>query len=123
MKRVHNDQGTATKSNASGSPPPANAPKGRKRKTETADDAFREKPLKKISTPPVFVQPQEPSLTDRYSESTHRLRDIVKQLNDPRNASNMILLRSASDCIKVMAQMTQRINTAPEMNLSQQQIG
>jgi hypothetical protein len=62
-------------------------------------------------------------LIDRYVQSQQKHLEIAKQLSDPRNASNMALLRSASDCIKVMAQTTQRINAAPAMNFSQQQTG
>jgi hypothetical protein len=122
MKRVHNDPGTSPKGNASGSPPPSTAPaRGKKRKPEASDAPFAERALKKISTPPVFgVQTQEPSLVERYIEAGQKLLEIVKQLNDPRNTSNMTLLRSASNCIKVMARTTQRINATPASNFKQQ---
>jgi hypothetical protein len=117
MKRVHNDLGTSTNSNASGSPPPSNLPRGKKRKGEATEDPVMENALKRIATPPVVaVQPGEPSLFDHYSQSKQRLSEITRQLNDPLNANSITLLRSASDCIKVMAKTTQRINTAPDMN-------
>jgi hypothetical protein len=125
MKRVHDDPGTSTKSNASGSPPPINfQTRGKKRKAEPNDGTVVEKASKRNTTPPaVAVHPQEPSLTERYLQSEQKLLEIVKQLNDPRNASNMTLLRSASDCIKVMAQTTQRINAAPVLTFAKQQVG
>jgi len=123
MRRVHNDPGP-TKSNASGSPPPSAAPvRKNKRKAEVIETATTEKAVKRVATPPVTArQPKEPSLIDHYHDSERKLLDVVKQLHDPRNANSMDLLRSASDCIKVMAQTTQRINAAPAMtqNFSQQ---
>lgn len=72
--------------------------------------------MKRIATPPVVTrQPQEPSLIDRYHTSEQQLLETVKQLHDPRNSSNMTLLRNANDCIKVMVQTTQRINAAPAL--------
>jgi hypothetical protein len=127
MRRVHNDPGP-TKSSTSGSPPPSNGPvRGRnKRKAEASDATAVEKPLKRIATPPVVArQPFEPSLVDRYLSSEQRLLETVKQLHDPTNSSNMTLLRNASNCIKVMAQTTQRINSAPAIKreFSQQSSG
>ena len=123
MRRVHNDPGP-TKSSTSGSPPPSNGPvRGRsKRKAEVSDATAVEKPLKRIATPTVMV---EPSLVDRYLSNEQRLRETVKQLHDPTNSSNMALLRNASNCIKAMAQTTQRINSAPAMKreFSQQSSG
>lgn len=114
MKRVHNDPGQP-KSNASGSPPPAAAPvtKTKKRKAGEIPDAM-EKSQKRNTTPPAVVrQPQGPSLVERYQEKHQKLVDTVTQLNDPRNASNMDLLRTANETIKVMVQTIQRINVAP----------
>lgn len=127
MRRVHNDPGPS-KSSASGSPPPSGGTgRGRnKRKVEVSDSAVMEKPLKRIATPPAMIRQQvEPSLVDRYHSSEKRLLETVKQLHDPRNSANMALLRNASDCIKVMAQTTQRINSAPAIkrNFSQQSSG
>lgn len=122
MKRVHNHPGP-TKSSGSGSPPPSNGSnRGKnKRKAEVSEPTPVEKAIKRIATPPVAVR-QEPSLMDHYHQSERKLLDVVKRLHDPRNARNMEMLRNASDCIKVMAQTTQRINTAPTMerNSSQQ---
>jgi hypothetical protein len=117
MRRVHNDPGPS-KSSASGSPPPSSAPaRGRnKRKADASDATAVEKPVKRIATPPaVMRQPLEPGLVDRYLSSEQELLETVKQLHDPRNTKNMLLLRSANDCLKVMAQTTQRINSAPAM--------
>jgi hypothetical protein len=127
MRRVHNDPGP-TKSSGSGSPPPSSGPaRGRnKRKADVNVPSPLEKPSKRIVTPPAVVrQPLEPSLVDRYHTSEQKLLETVKQLHDPRNSGNMSLLRSASDCIKVMAQTTQRINSAPPMKrgFSQQSSG
>ncbi|KAH8596926.1 hypothetical protein B0O99DRAFT_508991, partial [Bisporella sp. PMI_857] len=118
MRRVHNHSGP-TKSSASDSPPPSSAPpRGKnKRKAEVAESV----PAKRIATPPV-VMPKEPSLLEHYHESQRKLLDVVKQLHDPKNANNMDMLRNAGDCIKMMAQTTQRINSSPAMsrNASQQ---
>ena len=123
MQRVHNDPGP-TKSSTSGSPPPSNTPaRGRnKRKAEVSEAAAVEKTVKRIATPPAMA---EPSLVDRYLTNEQRLRDTVKQLRDPTNSSNMVLLRNASHYIKVMEQTTQRINSAPAMKreFSQQSSG
>jgi hypothetical protein len=115
MRRVHNDPGPP-KSNASGSPPPSTGPvRGKnKRKVESPDSTSVEKVVKRIATPDA-IRPQEPSLVDHYRQSNMKLLEVVKQLGDPRNANNMDMLRNASDCIKVMAQTTQRINSAPPM--------
>jgi hypothetical protein len=120
MKRVHNDQGPA-KSNASGSPPPSNGisngnTRNKKRKTDTTD-ASTEKNLKRVATPPIAAA-QEPSLIERYHQSEQKLLETVKQLHNPKNPKNMALLRNASDCLKVMAQMTQRVNAAPAIGRS-----
>ena len=126
MKRVHNDPGHPPKSNASGSPPASGPPtKNRKRKASdlTTDAAFMEKPQKRNATPPAVTrQPQEPSLVDRYQEKHGKLLETVAKLQDPKNADNMALLRNATDCLKVMAQTTQRIHSAPTMghNFNQQ---
>jgi len=127
MKRVHNDPGHQPKSNASGSPPASGpAPKSKKRKaSEAANDApSMEKPQKRNTTPPAVArQPQEPSLVDRYQEKQQILLETVAKLQDPRNADNMALLRNANDCIKVMVQTTQRINSAPVGQTSNEQSG
>jgi hypothetical protein len=116
MKRVHNDPGTSTKSNASGSTPPPNAhARSKKRKAEANEDPYVEKASKRsVTSPVVAVQPQEPT------QSAQRLLEIAKQLNDPRNASNMKLLLSAGNCIQVMAQ---RVTGHPAINFSKQQTG
>lgn len=116
MRRVHNDPGPA-KSTASGSPPPFSLTvRGRnKRKSDAADVASEEKVKKVATAAAVTRQLQEPSLIDHYNQSKLKLLDVVKQLDDPRNAKNMDMLRNASDCLKVMAQTTQRIIAAPAM--------
>ncbi|KAG0645373.1 zinc finger protein [Hyphodiscus hymeniophilus] len=120
MKRVHNDPGTSPKGNAGGSPPPSSAPtRAKKRKLEASDPAFADKVVKRTTTSTVAVQAQEPTMVERYNQSEQTLREIVKQLSDPRNANNMNLLRSASECIKVMAQATQRINPNGTLNFKQ----
>ncbi|KAL2068953.1 hypothetical protein VTL71DRAFT_15291 [Oculimacula yallundae] len=127
MKRVHNDPGQApSKSNASGSPPPSGAIKGKKRKADSAEPPLMDKAPKRIATPPVVArQPQEPSLIDRYHEKHQSLLALVSQLGDPTHEDNIDLLRSAMDCIKVMAHATQRIKAAPNMgqNMQSQQSG
>jgi hypothetical protein len=55
-------------------------------------------------------------LIDRYCQSELRLLEIAKQLNGPLNANSMTLLCSANDCIKVLVQITQRINAGPGMD-------
>ncbi|KAN0090196.1 hypothetical protein V8E51_018775 [Hyaloscypha variabilis] len=127
MKRVHNDPGHQPKSNASGSPPasgPATKSKKRKASEATNDAPFMEKPQKRNTSPPAVTrQQQEPSLVDRYQEKQQILLETVAKLQDPRNADNMTLLRNANDCIKVMVQTTQRINSAPVGQNSNQQSG
>ena len=127
MKRVHNDPGQAqTKSNASASPPPPGSVKSKKRKVDSIESSIVEKTPKRIATPPIVVhQPQEPSLIDRYQEKYQSLQALVIQLCDPARGDNIALLRSANDCIKVMAHASQRINAAPVMgqNLFTQQSG
>ncbi|KAK0109844.1 hypothetical protein ONS95_002515 [Cadophora gregata] len=117
MKRVHNDPGQAqSKSNASASPPPSGSIKNKKRKADSVESSVMYKAPKRISTPPAVIrQPQEPSLIDRYQEKHQALQDLVNQLVDPTRVDNISLLRNAMDCIKVMAQTTQRINAAPVM--------
>jgi hypothetical protein len=68
---------------------------------------------------------QEPTLMERYAEKQRLLLTTVQKLADPKLADNMTLLREAMDCIKVMAQTTQRINAAPAMGrgFSQQSSG
>jgi hypothetical protein len=124
MKRVHNDPGQP-KSNASGSPPASGpAAKGKKRKAgDTPDAPYTEKSQRRNVSPPALNrQPQEPSLVDRYNEKHQILVETAAKLQDPRNAENMLLLRNANDCIKVMVQTTQRIRSAPSMgqNFTQQ---
>lgn len=110
MKRVHNDQGASPKN---GSPPPSNAPaRGKKRKVEPNDNPVARATKRDPSPPAVAVKPQEPSLADRWTQSGQTLLEIAKQLNDPMNAGNMTLLGSASDCLKVMAQTTRRLNAS-----------
>jgi hypothetical protein len=83
-----------------------------------------EKPQKRNTSPPAVTrQQQEPSLVDRYQEKQQILLETVAKLQDPRNADNMTLLRNANDCIKVMVQTTQRINSAPVGQNSNQQSG
>jgi hypothetical protein len=125
MKRVHNDPGQPK--SASGSPPASGpTPKNKKRKlSEAANDApSMEKPQKRSTTPPAVArQPQEPSLVDRYQEKHQKLLETVTKLQDPRNADNMALLRTANDCMKVMVQTTQHIHSAPMGQASNEQSG
>ena len=126
MKRVHNDPGQTSKSNASTSPPASGPPaRNRKRKASdlTAETPFMEKPQKRNATPPAVIpQPQEPSLVDRYQEKYQILLETVAKLEDPKNTENMELLRNANAHIKVMVQTTQRIHSAPAIgqNFNQQ---
>lgn len=125
MRRVHNDPGP-TRSSASGSPSPPSIGSVRgknKRKAESTDTATVGKPVKKVANAEVIAcRPKEPSLVDHYQQSKRRLLEVVKQLDDPKSANNMDMLRNATRCIKVMAQTTQRINNPPPMSrtLSQQ---
>jgi hypothetical protein len=117
MKRVHNDPGQP-KSNASGSPPASGPPtKGKKRKAgDNPDATFNEKSQKRNATPPALNrQAREPSLVDRFQEKQQTLLETIAKLQDPRNPETMVLLRSANDCVKVMVQTHQRINSAPAM--------
>ncbi|KAL5317695.1 hypothetical protein ACEPPN_014793 [Leptodophora sp. 'Broadleaf-Isolate-01'] len=125
MKRVHNDPGQAqSKSNASASPPPSGSIKSKKRKVDNVEPSIMDKAPKRIATPPAVVQ-QEPSLIDRYQEKHQSLQALVNQLYDPTRGDNMVSLRKAMDCIKVMAQTAHSINAAPVMgqNMFTQQSG
>ncbi|KAH8820035.1 hypothetical protein F5884DRAFT_865705 [Xylogone sp. PMI_703] len=121
MKRVHNDPGTSSRSDPeSKSLSPGGIHKGsRKRKTETGDARIHKAgQVKKVQAPRQVsprVQPRpasspESNLIDRYRQTEQRLLETVKQLHDPKNASNMQFLRDATECIKLMAQTTQRIH-------------
>ncbi|RFU34599.1 hypothetical protein B7463_g1735, partial [Scytalidium lignicola] len=121
MKRVHNDPGTSSRSDPdSKSQSSTGTHKGsRKRKTETSDTRLHKAgQVKKVQAPRQVsprVQPRpasspESSLIDRYRQTEQRLLETVKQLHDPKNASNMRFLRDATECIKLMAQTTQRIH-------------
>lgn len=107
-RRVHSDPGQP-KSNASSSPPPTY--RGRN-KRKAGVEIINDKALKRIATPPV---PTEPSLVDHYRQNEQKLHNLVSQLQEqgPKNGGNMELLRNVSDCVRVMAQTTQRINSAP----------
>ncbi|PQE11372.1 c2h2 transcription factor protein [Rutstroemia sp. NJR-2017a BVV2] len=127
MKRVHNDQTTSkdVRSNGSASPPPTEKSESgsKKRKQDAIEDqASPEKEAKRVKSP---IVNHEPSLVERYHQSEQKLLEAVKQLHDPKNANTMTILRNASDCLKIMAQTTQRINAAPGMNrtLSQGSMG
>jgi hypothetical protein len=127
MKRVHNDQTTSkdVRSNGSASPPPAEKSESgsKKRKQDAVEDqASPEKEAKRVKSP---IVNHEPSLVERYHQSEQKLLEAVKQLHDPKNANTMTILRNASDCLKIMAQTTQRINAAPGMSrtLSQGSMG
>jgi hypothetical protein len=82
---------------------------GKKRKAREQDNLY----ASRASSAGVVSQPPEPSLIDQYSEKQKGLIDTIKQVQDPRNVDNMALLRSAADYLKVMAQTTQRIHSAP----------
>lgn len=121
MKRVHNDPGTSSRSDPdSKSQSSSGTHKGsRKRKTEPSDFRLQKAAqMKKVQAPRQVsprVQPRpasspESSLVDRYRQTEQRLLETVKQLHDPKNTSNMQFLRDASDCIKLMAQTTQRLH-------------
>lgn len=101
MKRVHNDPGLSTRSNASGSPTPS--VRGTKRRK--AEPKEPEKETSKV------VQ-QGPSDKDRYYQSEERLMETVKRLKalGPEKVSTMLLLRDARNYINQMAETTQRIH-------------
>jgi len=104
MKRVHGDPGQLRYN----SPPPR--PSMAKNRTAGEQDNLY---ANRASSVGVVSQPPEPSLIDQYSEKQKGLIDTIKQVQDPRNVGNMALLRSAADYLKVMAQTTQRIHSAP----------
>ncbi|CCU75568.1 hypothetical protein BGHDH14_bgh01731 [Blumeria hordei DH14] len=109
MKRVHNDSGQPRSNASANSPPPSTIAKGRKRKAGDEIISFS----KRVVSPPASHRPREPSMLERYYEKQQQLLDTVNQLQNPRQTDNMALLRNANDCIKVMVQTTQRINSAP----------
>ncbi|TQS37073.1 hypothetical protein Golomagni_02465 [Golovinomyces magnicellulatus] len=110
MKRVHNDAGYP-KSNASGTSHSTAPIKGRKRKVNDASQTVNKKAL--VSSDLNYSK--EPSLIERYKKKQITLLEIVKQLQDPGHKDNIKLLCDANDCLKVMAQTTQRIISAPNM--------
>ena len=116
MKRVHNDPGTS-RSNASNTPPPPSG-RGKKRKTEATDSPPLEKQEnKRVATPVLSSQgkKEEGSLFEHYRTNKQRLAEMVEQMDDPKKEDNFGMLRAASDCIKAMAQINQRINGAYSM--------
>jgi len=116
MKRVHNDPGQP-KSNGSASPPPSGPAKSRKRKaSDSQEPIFVEKSQKRVASPPAVVrQVQGPSLIERYHDQRQKLVETMKRLEDPSSTDNLDFLRTASDCIKVMAQTTLKIHEAPSV--------
>lgn len=110
MKRVHNDPGQPKSPSVS---PPSEFPKGKKRKAGDYS-LFAEKSERRIATSPsTSHQPEELSLVERFKEQRQILLETVAKLKDPRNPEIMVLLRKANDCIKVMIQISQHINSAP----------
>jgi hypothetical protein len=74
-----------------------------------------EKSQKRVASPPVVVcQAQGPSLADlnRFEEHRRKLFETAKQL-DPTKPNSMDAFRTASDCIKLMAQIYLKNRGAP----------
>jgi hypothetical protein len=110
MKRVHNDPAPTESKAIRYTFVPDEPTKGTKRKADSTD--LDEAP-KRSATPPAEIdQLHESRLIEHYHQHEQRLLKIVKQLHDPRDASNMHLLWSATNCITVMAQTIERINGA-----------
>jgi hypothetical protein len=82
---------------------------GKKRKLGEQDKLY----VSSASSAGVISQPPDTILIDRYNEKQKLLMNTIKQLQDPANVDNMVLLRNAVDSIKVMAQTTQRIHSDP----------
>ncbi|PVH72524.1 hypothetical protein DL98DRAFT_72235 [Cadophora sp. DSE1049] len=110
MKRIHNDL-APTESKAIRYDSVSDEPtKGTKRKADSTD--LEEAPKSSATLPAESDRLHESRLLERYHLHERRLLEIVKQLHDPRNASNMHLLWGATNCITVMAQTVERIKVA-----------
>lgn len=110
MKRVHNEPAPTGSKAVRYTSVPDESTKGTKRKADSTD--LDEAP-KRIASPLAEIdQFRESRLIEYYHQHEQRLLQIVKQLHDPRDASNMHLLWSATNCITVMAQTIERIKAA-----------
>lgn len=121
MKRVHNDPGLSTRSNASGSPTPS-ARSNKRRKAEIKEPETEKEPALKAAAPAAAPQPAL-SDKDRYYQSEERLLETVKRLKalGPERVSTMLLLRDARNYINQMAETTQRIHSPNNLKRSYSQ--
>ncbi|RDW68321.1 hypothetical protein BP5796_08978 [Coleophoma crateriformis] len=121
MKRVHNDPGLSTRSNASGSPTPS-VRSNKRRKAEAKESEKEKEPAPQVAAPVAAPQPAL-SDTDRYFQSEERLLDTVKRLKalGPEKVSTMLLLRDARNYINQMAETTQRIHAPNNLKRSYSQ--
>jgi hypothetical protein len=100
MKRVYNNPAPTESKAIRYTYVPDEPTKGTKRKADSTD--LDEAP-KRSATPPAEIgQLYKLRLLECYHQHERRLLEIVKQLYDPRNASNM-LLWGATNCITVIA--------------------
>ncbi|PVH78148.1 hypothetical protein DL98DRAFT_636213 [Cadophora sp. DSE1049] len=115
MKRVHDNPGSRYNSRTP-SPHREGLGKAPKSTSEPSKVSRRGDDTKASEMPKVTEQwpwvsgPDQPDLVNRYHEKHQTFEALVGKLADPTQADNMALLRNMMDCIKVMAQTTQRIN-------------
>ena len=114
LKGVHNDNDLGSRQ--SPSLPPIEKNEKRRQKPESAEPSLAlndvEAPVRRRRRD-YIIQEEEFSLAQQYQQSEKRLRETIEKLQDPPNSSNLLLLRQASDCVKTMCQMSQRINAVP----------
>ncbi|RKF57924.1 putative c2h2 transcription factor [Erysiphe neolycopersici] len=97
--------------NASGITESTNCTKRRKRGTKySAQSTF-----KAASGSSIVKKPKKSNLIERYKQKQLSLLETVKKLQDPKQHDNMALLRNANECIEVMVEATQIINSPPSV--------
>jgi hypothetical protein len=117
MKRVHNDLALPESKATAYTSVPDEPTKGTKRKVDSTDlDEDQESDNTLLAE---IGRLHESRLHEQYHQKARRLLEIVKQLHDLRNASNMHLW-SATNCITIMAQTIERINRASTSGNSRQ---
>lgn len=120
IKRVHKDpissstqtsenSESSTESSVSGISESTNCTKRRKRGTKYSAQLT----FKAASGSSIVKKPKKSILIKRYKQKQLLLLETVKKLQDPKQHDNMELLRNANECIEVMVETTQMINSVP----------
>ncbi|POS87260.1 hypothetical protein EPUL_002153 [Erysiphe pulchra] len=123
IRRVHKDpvsspiqnsenSESSVESSVSGISESTNCTKRRKRGTKySAQSTF-----KAASGSSIVKKPKKSNLIERYKQKQLSLLETVKKLQDPKQHDNMALLRNANECIEVMVEATQIINSPTSVN-------